>query len=1431
MAPRAGGFYDGAPAVVRNFFRSSKVPDEVKTWVESRDRARARARDGDGDGARDAEFLELKEKYTRLIERFEENAQQRAEKLVEEKAQQLAEKKAQQLAEEIQLLRAENEELRQIKQQSTSRTSKQAEQRAENSGKRLAEQHAKEMEIVRAKAAKRIKELEAELELRRQNTAGADAVSGAPAPGPLSSSAASSTANSEQESSAGSTDSASTSSSNTRESQTDAPPTKPAPLKVDPGSGRKTPRSSLGDAHAASSSNPEPQSSSSPAQDAADIDMPDAADAAPPVSNPGAQPPSSSSLSSPSDSPPHDTTDHPLNAVIDLETSEPQAPLQVLTMPQFTGTCKEKLSAAVEWGRENFPEKDVGQFEPGKLMSAAVFHDICATKSLPVIDYDDYRPLNKVKDKGFAIILCHVVDGKQLSPDKHKRNHFVVAVVDWRGVGTFTHWGMDGNLAEKVRKDCEEQLGCLLLKDSKKEFGRYTGNTCLLQCLAGVAPCLEIEPPKGDQQEKRFFWLIIAFQCWIDRHNEKATSADTRTAIVEGHLAAGPPPGSAGQHGDKAMVEGVPSDGSVPQSPQSAAPFTSAQFAPPAGPSRRPLPGGRTTAAGGTSTASGRSPLPLGSPPELSLRSMHVDDMGPDLAENLWKKWGPSVGGIFRIEGLSPPTPAELKKMIKQPNKKWDLFGVKYSLDKQGMCRLYVADPEGGFSVPDFSDAVPQEDSEQFLDDVCANPPKKAINYYVGPQCTDPKERFNGLLHPGKLADLEELRRQKAKERGDSRKDWYVPGVTTPYEHIGHRLSATCFHREDAHYWSANISLSGVKIWLVIKPESTGAFEAYVRERYSSLDCDQWLRHHNLLIGPSTLREAGVEFEVLSAQPGTMVVTSPGQYHMVVNRTPSFATAINFLMPSDSLFPEPAIKVCEDCGLAYAKEEKLWDFEHVGEGETQLSSRPKRTAALRPAALRPAVSSASRTSPSGKNRPAAKRMNIDSPGKRLQEKPELPLKTLAKTLTNKKAMLRRTSRLSNNEKMADTPQTSTHQTTSTFAESGATELKRLNTGGDNSASKRQKLTSLDDMARDLSGSQAKKRLRSHVLAFVKDWPPVPAAWDTKADIEQQVKTYVDFAYQSENRGHFYKMRALVYFAYAFKKADCRNNSASTALSAGALADMKRVYSDSWISRRRKFSHFGVHWIPLLPFDDAESRATFRDYERCSNADLKKLQDGIQDESLQPFSQAFVDAILGCTRFVWQAMSVEELEHMSTDSLLSLLTIRHLEENETDKTCETRPDAVLAGPLCELCSKGGCDCISRCFVKPPPRLVGHGPGVLSLEAAGDSQGIAYKQNALLGQITGRLFPPGATSDDGNDIAMVKPDGETTGKLHIAGQGNIFQFASHKGGNARVKAMAISGKYRLVLIATRDISGEAEISGDFRGCCRCKVCISEGAASFT
>ncbi|GJC91042.1 lysine-specific demethylase 4 [Colletotrichum liriopes] len=97
---------------------------------------------------------------------------------------------------------------------------------------------------------------------------------------------------------------------------------------------------------------------------------------------------------------------------------------------------------------------------------------------------------------------------------------------------------------------------------------------------------------------------------------------------------------------------------------------------------------------------------------------------------------------------------------------------------------------------------------------------------------------------------------------------------------------------------------SGLKLWVVIPAHYTAPFEEFVKQHWRTNNCAQFVRHLSLFIGPTTLREAGIEFNVHCAGPGDMIVTNPGQYHMVANFSDCFAMSINFLLPGETVIPE-----------------------------------------------------------------------------------------------------------------------------------------------------------------------------------------------------------------------------------------------------------------------------------------------------------------------------------------------------------------------------------------------------------------------------------------------------------------------------------------------------------------------------------------------
>ncbi|KAF6835455.1 lysine -specific demethylase 4c-like protein [Colletotrichum plurivorum] len=210
------------------------------------------------------------------------------------------------------------------------------------------------------------------------------------------------------------------------------------------------------------------------------------------------------------------------------------------------------------------------------------------------------------------------------------------------------------------------------------------------------------------------------------------------------------------------------------------------------------------------------------------------------------------------------------------------------------------------FSFPHFpaTTSRPSDDQiEAFLNEAAESPPRGNILYYVGPPLSPD---FDSLLHPG-----EQLAQFTA-----------IDGVNSYYWHAGQRFSGTSLHSEDGRFWSANLVLAGLKLWVVIAEYHTAMFEEFIRRNWKANRCAQFVRHLSLFISPRRLREEGIDFVVHCAGPGDMVITKPGQYHAVVNYTACFAVSINFLLPGGSVIPSN-LRVCKQCGLYNLKHSSL----------------------------------------------------------------------------------------------------------------------------------------------------------------------------------------------------------------------------------------------------------------------------------------------------------------------------------------------------------------------------------------------------------------------------------------------------------------------------------------------------------------------------
>jgi hypothetical protein len=125
-----------------------------------------------------------------------------------------------------------------------------------------------------------------------------------------------------------------------------------------------------------------------------------------------------------------------------------------------------------------------------------------------------------------------------------------------------------------------------------------------------------------------------------------------------------------------------------------------------------------------------------------------------------------------------------------------------------------------------------------------------------------------------------------------------IPGVNCPYWYVsGEPNTPTTLHREDGNTGSAKLLLAGAeKHWIIVPRSSADKLESCIREQFpASKSCSQFLRHHDVIVGPHWLEARGIHYEIVCQKPGDLLVTLPGRvYHEVRNTGRNFAMAINY---------------------------------------------------------------------------------------------------------------------------------------------------------------------------------------------------------------------------------------------------------------------------------------------------------------------------------------------------------------------------------------------------------------------------------------------------------------------------------------------------------------------------------------------------------
>ncbi|KAL8366661.1 hypothetical protein RB595_010499 [Gaeumannomyces hyphopodioides] len=722
---------------------------------------------------------------------------------------------------------------------------------------------------------------------------------------------------------------------------------------------------------------------SGPSQDDAaggrKIDMSDADSAG---SSPGAQSPSGNPLSSAPNKPSRHTTSVVLNAergtqsfpigVGDLPKRQPMP-----NLPNPRGPYRPRLKKLIAWAKNNAPGiSGVCQFLGKEFVGLWVFDALFPKSSYPQLIYDGSKELDlsrlktfdKVNHPCFLIILCHVRCGDQLS--KEDLDHFVVAIVDWReretlqskgrggpeerkAKGSFTHWGMDENLAKKLKTASEDALSHFELEDISHELD-YSGNTCLLECITAVRSYFqEPVPPTNAPLAKRDFYLREVLEVARSRNEDMpsdtprdsqndarglvASSAQARATIVRRPLATSPSLQSVSHRKNGATAGGLSAAPQPDSTSQRDAQHVLATFAP----ARTPLRKGRANDALASFPSQAASQVqPTSTPPPPY-------EKGNGECKGMKYQWKPCDGGKILVLKPTPDQYRDFRKgpkdrrplpltvaehlgarnqgvvIIDVPKECRQVLPSRVTQTKQctiykpesvghGFWRLFTL--KGSWSLPfvgsdssgiDSEPGLGVEDHERvILEASKAGKPIKGVAYLTDIPAHTAKERKDaGLPLESPIWPLS----------GNQLPDKGVPGIQTPTAYEGTAHSVFAWHLEDLFLYAVNILYKGKKRWYVIEPGSfADATKLFCDVLGIEAGHSQFMRHQALHGGVEYLRSQGIRMIGFVQEPGHMVFTYPGAYHSGYSTTPTIAEAINYADLSYTL-PDGYIPCDERC--------------------------------------------------------------------------------------------------------------------------------------------------------------------------------------------------------------------------------------------------------------------------------------------------------------------------------------------------------------------------------------------------------------------------------------------------------------------------------------------------------------------------------------
>ncbi|KAF3768342.1 histone-lysine N-methyltransferase activity/ cell cycle [Cryphonectria parasitica EP155] len=782
----------------------------------------------------------------------------------------------------------------------------------------------------------------------------------------------------------------------------------------------------------------------------------------------------------------------------------------------------------------------------------------------------------------------------------------------------------------------------------------------------------------------------------------------------------------------------------------------------------------------------------------LARQELKIRDMGPNMTSTLAQHLAVEGKICFRISDMDIFNPSEVKKAVKGPAKDYAHTHVKYSVES-GLLRLKPTE-ESLWKFPIVADAEkPRPDTiPGYLTDLAKSPPKQPCVYYSGEQPafrrSDPDqlvfERFEQLLDPG-----EGLKRLPI-----------IPGVNTVYWMFGDAQSGTAFHFEDAGLWSCNLVLSGYKLWILVRVSHNVAFENFVRkqseEEAKNWECDQWVRHMNLMYTPEVLRAAGIEFDLVCAGPGDMVVTRPGQYHTVVNLTTCFAIAINFTLPD-----EPALrptKACCVCGLYSLSNTAITK---VAPQQDDIEEEARSTAAT-VGGLAPSTQSSS------SSHLPAQPTRISLPVKPLRQatlRPKAPTQEIASTASANTSSKRKAKAVQSERVMKS--QRLDHVSRRLDSETRA---------------------SLTDLIRFIRSPAAIEQFCDLVKAKREPDPADTAFVQLSHGTLENAVYCLKMIIQGEQRYRTTKRLHQHTFAKQCAKVAVGRQRLDSTVKRKMLKEYRLSSKDFDRHRQEgnQWATFCGNFEGLLCFLP-QNLSTSQMQKYLNDAELRYFHDRLAEEEdyitrICCAGKAFQES-LGSDdiSFVWESRNILIYDMTEAELLSNLQPVHSIPRNSyVESDFNGAPNPTLIPPneeQCELCqnrtSERPCNCYRTGLPTSKLRIRRFQGKGLGIEAFGDQKGATvYKSGELLGFLTGKLVQKGTVS---GDMAVDFVDCD----IDCTDHGNCFRLMNHAcegHAMAKMNRMRVSGYYMLGVKAHCDIQHGTEITiwygeGDGRPIC--------------